>query len=117
MMTAGVPWYQPPVRSFSSPSTMMRDVADRDRRAVAIGDDDRLVGLGRRDLVVGGDGVGLLGAVERSLRPRHVGAGDGVAQILHRDAVGREPRQIGLHPHRGLQPAQDRNPADAGNLA
>ena len=23
MITAGVPWYQPPVRSFSSPSTMM----------------------------------------------------------------------------------------------
>jgi hypothetical protein len=23
MMTAGVPWYQPPVRLFSKPSTMM----------------------------------------------------------------------------------------------
>ena len=46
------------------------DVADGDRRAVAVGDDDRLVGLGRRDLVVGGDGVGLLRAVERSLRAR-----------------------------------------------
>ena len=74
-------------------------------------------GLGRRDLVVGGDGVGLLRAVERSLRSGHVGAGDGVAQILHRDAVGGEPRQIGLHPHRGLQAAQHRDPSDAGNLA
>src|SRR5260370_29657645 len=39
------------------------DVADGDRRAVAIGDDDGLVGLRRRDLVVGGDVVGLLRAV------------------------------------------------------
>ena len=94
-----------------------RNVADGDGRAVAIGDDDRLVGLRRRDLVVGGDGIGLMGAVERSLRPRYVGARNGVAQILHRDAIGGEPRQIGLHPHRGLQPAQHRNPPDAGNLA
>src|SRR2546430_12908933 len=43
------------------------DVADRDRRAVAIGDDDRLVGLRRRDLIVGCDGVGLLRAIERTL--------------------------------------------------
>src|SRR5207237_5937170 len=34
------------------------DVADGNRRAVAIGDDDGLVGLRRRDLVVGGNGVG-----------------------------------------------------------
>jgi len=38
------------------------DVADGDRRAVAVGNDDRLVGLGGRDLIVGGDGVGLFGA-------------------------------------------------------
>ena len=113
MITAGVPWYQPPVRSFSSPSTMLRDVADRDRRAVAVGDDDRLVGLRRRDLVVGGDGVGLLRAVERALRSGDVGAGDRGAQILHRDAVGGEPRQIGLHPHRRLQAAQHGDAADA----
>ena len=93
------------------------DVADGDRRAVAIGDDDRLVGLRRRDLVVGGDGVGLLRAVERALRPGDVGAGNGVAQVFHRNAVGREPRQVGLHPHRGLQPAENGDAADAGNLA
>ncbi len=55
------------------------DVADRDRRAVAVGDDDGLVGVRGRDLVVGGNRIGLLRAVERSLRPRDVGAGDRVA--------------------------------------
>ena len=92
------------------------DVADGNRRAVAIGDDDGLVGLRRRDLVVGGNGVGLLRAVERSLRPGNVGARDRVAQILHGNAIGREPRQVGLHPHRRLQPAQHRNAPDAGKL-
>src|SRR6201999_2162781 len=55
------------------------DVADGDRRAVAVGDNDRLVGVGSRDLVVGGDGVGLLRAVERTFGTGDVGAGNGVA--------------------------------------
>ena len=41
-ITAGLPWYQPPMRSFSSPSTTLGDVAEAHRRAVAIGDDDGL---------------------------------------------------------------------------
>ncbi len=61
-----------------------RDVADRDRRAIAVGDDDRLVGLCRGDLVVGSDGIGLLGAVERTLRSGDIRTRDRVAQILHR---------------------------------
>jgi hypothetical protein len=64
-----------------------------------------LVGVGRGDLVVGGDGVGLVRAVERALRAGDVGAGDRVAQVLHRDAVGGEPRQIGLDAHRRLDAA------------
>ena len=44
------------------------DIADRDRRPVAIGDNDGLVRVRRRDLVVGGNGIGLLRAVQRSLR-------------------------------------------------
>jgi hypothetical protein len=89
------------------------DVADSDRGAVAIGDDDGLVGVGRRDLVVGGDGIGLLRAVERSLGTGDIGARNGAAQILHRDAIGGEPREIGLYPHRRLQPAQHRDATDA----
>ena len=93
------------------------NVADGDGRAVAIGDDDRLVGLRRRDLIVGGDGIGLLRAVERSLRSGDIGAGNCGPQILHRDAVGGQSREVGLHAHGRLQSAQHRDAADAGNLA
>src|SRR5216683_2759684 len=75
-----------------------RDVADGDRRAVAVGDDDGLVGVGGGNLIVGGDGVGLLRAIQRSLGAGDVGAGDRAAQILHRDAIGGQPRQVGLNP-------------------
>src|SRR5262249_26056666 len=40
------------------------DVADLDRRAVAERHNDFLVGIDGGDLVVGGNGVGLMGAVE-----------------------------------------------------
>src|ERR1700731_2664374 len=43
------------------------DVADGDRRAVAVGDDDGLVGVGGGNLIVGGNGIGLLRAVEGPL--------------------------------------------------
>src|SRR5262249_46586361 len=89
------------------------DVADGDGRTVAIGDDDRIVSFGRRDLVVGGDGVGLLRAVEGALRAGDVGARNRVAQILHRDAVGGEPREVSLHAHGRLEAAENRDAADA----
>ena len=39
------------------------------------------------------------------------------AQILEADAVGGEPREIGLDAHRRPDAALDRDPADAGDLA
>ena len=72
------------------------DVLEQHRRAVAIGDDDVAIGVGGGDLVVGGDGVGLMRAVERAFGPGDIGGDDHVAHVLERDAVIGEPRQIGL---------------------
>ena len=52
------------------------DVAQHHRLAVAIGDDQRAIGLGGGELVVRRDGVGLERAVERALRPGHIGVHD-----------------------------------------
>src|SRR4029453_4068394 len=75
------------------------DVADGDGGAVAIGDDDRLVGFGRPDLVVGGGGGGFVGSGGRAFGAGDVGARNRVAQILNRNAVGGEPREVSLHAH------------------
>ena len=56
-------------------------------------------------------------AVERAFGAGDVGADDRGAQILQRDAVGGEPRQIGLDADRRPDAALHRNVADAGHLA
>ena len=92
-------------------------VLEQHRRAVAIGEDDVAIGLGRRDLVVGRDGVGLVRAVERALGAGDIGGDDDVAQLLERDAVIGEPRQVGLDADRRPDVALHRDAADAGELA
>jgi hypothetical protein len=93
------------------------DVAQQDRRAAAVCDDQPTIGLDAGDLVVGGDGVGLLGAVERPLGAGDVGGHDGGAQVFEGDAVGGEPRQVRLDADRRLEAALHRDVADAGHLA
>ncbi len=93
------------------------DVAQQHRRAVAIGHDDVAIGGRRRDLVVGRDGVGLVGAVERALGAGHVSCDDDVAQVFERDAVVGEPREIGLDAHRRLDVALHGDAPDAGQFA
>ena len=55
-------------------------------------------------------------AVERALGAGDIGADDGLAHILKADAIGREPRQIGLDAHRGPDAALDRDAADAAHF-
>ena len=116
MMTAWLPLCQPETLAFSSPSIDLGDVAQHHGVLVAIGDDQRAVGFGGGKLVVRRDGVGLERAVERALRARHVGVDDRLADVFEREAVGREPRQIGLDAHRRLDAALRRHIADAGDL-
>ena len=94
----------------------LRHVGQQHRRAVAIGDHQRLVGVDADQLVVGGDGVGLVRAVERALGTRDVGADDRLPHVLEADAVGGEPRQIGLDAHRRPDAALDRDAADAADF-
>ena len=90
----------------------LRHVLEQHGRVVAPGDDHLLVGVGIGDLVVGRDGVGLVAAVERALGARHVGGGDGGAHVRHAEAVGGEPRQVGLDAHGRLDAAFHRHVAD-----
>ncbi len=87
-----------------------------DRRAIAIGDHDRSVVLAGDELIVGIDLVVLARAVEVALGGVDAGLGDGGAQILQIDAVGRERRRVGLNAHRGLLAAADADQADAAEL-
>ena len=101
--TAGLPLYQAPTLLFSSPSINVGDVLEQHRRVVAVGDDDVAVGLGGGDLLVGGDGVGLVRAVERAGGAGDIGCHDHGAQILQPDAVIGEPREVGLDADRRPQ--------------
>ena len=92
-------------------------ILQQHRRIVAIRDDDGAVGAGRRDLVVGGDRVGLRGAVERTLRSSHIGRHDGVPQILDRNAISSEAGEVSLDADGRSDVAFDRHMADAGHLA
>ena len=76
------------------------DVAQHHRIAVAIGDDQRAIGFRRGELVVRRDGVGLERAVECALRPGDVGVDDRLADVLERESIGGEPRQVDLDAHR-----------------
>ena len=115
--TAGLPLYQAPTLLFSSPSIDVGDVLEQHRRVVAVGDDDVAIGLGGGDLLVGGDGVGLVRAVERAGGAGDIGGDDHGAQVLEPDAVVGEPRQVGLDADRRLEPALHGDLADAGHLA
>ena len=55
-------------------------------------------------------------AVERALGAGDIGADDGRAQVLERDAIGGEPRQVGLNADRRLDAALHRDAADTGQF-
>src|SRR4029078_239481 len=86
-------------------------------RAVAVGDDDGAVGFGHGDLVVGGDRVGLVRAVESALGAGDICGDDDVAHVLEPDAVIGEARKVRLDADRGPDVALYRDPADAGPFA
>ena len=92
------------------------DIAEPDRRAVLVGDDQRFVVAGVADLVVGVDGVGAHRAVEIALRRVDVGVAERGAQIVDVQPVGGELADIGADPHRRPLAAADADEADAGKL-
>ena len=93
------------------------DVANPQRPAIAIGDDDVVPVLRIQQLVVGVDGIGPLVAVDIAL-----GAVDGrhrdlAADVFQRQSLGHQLGGIDLDPHRGFLLPADDDLRHAGDLA
>ncbi len=99
------------------PGDGLADIANPQRAAVAVGDDDVVPVLGIQQLVVGVDGVGAGGAVDVALRAVDGGDRDLAAHVLHRQALGDELGRIDLDTDRGLLLPADDDLRDTGDLA
>jgi hypothetical protein len=97
-----LPLVQPACFSVLGTGDRLSDVADAQRRTVAIGDDDVVPVVGRGELVVGVDGVAVAAAVDAALRVVDRGEGELRAHVLQRQALGHELRRIDLDPHGGF---------------
>ncbi len=115
-MIAGCWLTQAACRTFSAASTTSATSDSRTGAAIAVGDDQRPVFVGRAQLVVGIDGIGLRRAVEAALGLVDVGVGDGGAHVLDIQAVGRQRARVDLDPHRRPLAAGEADQADAGQL-
>ncbi len=83
------------------------DILDTYRRAVAVGDDQLVIGFRLEKLVVGVDGIGSPRAVERPLWQIDVSLADDVADVFEADAARGKRLRIDLNPDRGLLLAAD----------
>ena len=92
------------------------DVLEADRRAVAVRDDDGLIRLRARELIVGRDRVVLPLAVDVALRLVDVGGDERLAHVLDGEAGAGERGGIDLHADGGLLAAVEGDEADAGDL-
>ena len=99
------------------PGDRVPDVADPQRAAVAIGDDDVVPVLRGRQLVVGVDGVAARRTVDVALRTVDGRDRDLGADVFERQALRHQLGRIDLDAHRGLLLAADGDLGDAGNLA
>ena len=93
------------------------DVAHAHRRAVAIGDDDVVPGLGFGQLIVVVDREGLLVADDRALGAVDRGDGDLRAHVLELQVLFDELGGIDLDADRRLLLAADAHQRHAGDLA
>src|SRR5712672_2231855 len=89
------------------------DVANAHRRAVAIGNDQIIVGRWLEQLVVGTEREGLARTVERAFREIDVGLAYHGADVFQADAAGRERLGIDLNADGRLDLAADADQADA----
>ena len=92
------------------------DVAEANRRPIAIGDHQRCVIGGNVGLVVGVDLQAAVAVVDRALRAVGVGGGERGAHVLQPDAVIVERLRVELDAHRRKARAADIDVADAAQL-
>ena len=104
---------QPASKSFSGPLMALPTSLDPHRRAVAVGDDQLIIGIRIEKLVIGVDGIGSPRAVERALRQIDVGLADDIAHVFEADAARGQRLRIDLNPDRRLLLAADTDQADA----
>ena len=94
----------------------LADIAHAHRRAVAVGEDQRVVVVGLEQLIVGVERVGLARAVERAFRQIDIGLADDVADVLEADTARGQRLGIDLNANGRLLLAADPDQADAGYL-
>jgi hypothetical protein len=99
------------------PGDRLADVADPQRTAVAVGDDDVVPVLGVQQLVVGVDRVGAFLPVDIALGAVDRGDRDLAAHVFQRQALGHQFRRIDLDADRGLLLASDEDLRHARYLA
>ena len=92
------------------------DIADANRRPVAIGDDEVGILVGLEQLIVGVERKGLARAVERALGKVDVRLPKHRADVLEVDAASGQCLRIDLDADGRLLRASDADEADAGYL-
>ncbi len=91
-------------------------VAETQRGAILVADDQRRV-VGRLvQLVVGAHLPVLIGVLHHALGPAHIAVGDGLAHLVQRHTVLLQLLRLQFHPYRGQRAAADLDFADAGHL-
>ena len=94
----------------------VRDIAEADRRAIAVSNDERAITIARKQLVVGANGKRLMQAVKSAFGHVHVGLAESGAQVLKTQPVGSERRGIRLNTNGGALAAADADQPHAGKL-
>ena len=97
----------------------LADIADTQRRAIAIGDDDVVPGVGIEQLIIGVDRVGPFVAVDIALWTVSGGDRDLVADVFQRQTFRHQLGRVDLNPDRGFLLAADKNlrhPRDLADL-
>ena len=111
-MTAGLPLDKPRFRR-SSTESVLGDVAEADRRAVAVGDHQVLVILRLTRLVVVEDLPVDPGVLDRALRAVGVCRGKRRAHVLQSQSILEECRRVQLDADRRERAAENPNIAHA----
>ena len=93
------------------------EVADADGGTVFVGDDDVLIVIGGKDLVVGVDGIGLAGTVETTFGGVNAALNDGGADIFEAQTERGDGTGIDLHAYGGFLTTFDGDEANTGHFA
>jgi hypothetical protein len=95
----------------------VRNIAESNRSAVFVSDDDRFVSVSGKNLVVRSDSERLPRPVEAAFRRIHVRLSENCSNIFQAEPEGGNRRRIHLHAHGRFLISLNRDKADAGDFA